>query len=78
MSIAGVRQLKVLTIRFCQYGGSSRGVRDFLTSRLAQFKEENPTLTVNVVAKNGQHPILIGEYRTCLVAFCCSPILFLT
>uniref|UniRef100_A0A6B2LLD5 Large ribosomal subunit protein mL43 n=1 Tax=Arcella intermedia TaxID=1963864 RepID=A0A6B2LLD5_9EUKA len=63
MSYSGVLALKRITIRYCQHGGSSRGVREFLASKeKKQFEEENPHCEVVVFKQNGKHPLLLGEY----------------
>ncbi|MDP2436438.1 MAG: hypothetical protein Q8P67_11885 [archaeon] len=65
MSIAGVRQLKTLIVRYCEYGGSSKGARMFIETQLPKIKEDNPDLKVRVEKVNGKHPILVGQYRMC-------------
>ena len=62
MSIDGVRQLTTLIIRYCEFGGSSKGIRMFLHNGLAQFQQENPDLKVKIEKVNGKHPILRGDY----------------
>ncbi|KAL3838177.1 hypothetical protein ACJIZ3_022768 [Penstemon smallii] len=46
MSLRGVWQLQKLVVSFCNWGGSSRGIRAFMESHLPAFKETNPQLEV--------------------------------
>ncbi|XP_051140113.1 54S ribosomal protein L51, mitochondrial [Andrographis paniculata] len=63
MSLRGVWQLQKLIVRFCDWGGSSRGIRAFMESQLPAFKENNPQLEVVTELKRGHHPYLKGLYR---------------
>ncbi|KAK1393028.1 large ribosomal subunit protein mL43 isoform X2 [Apium graveolens] len=63
MSQRGVWQLKKLVVSYCNWGGSSRGVREFMESKLPAFKESNPQLEVETKHIGGQHPHLEGIYR---------------
>ena len=48
----GVHQLKNIRLYFCDFGGSSLGVRDYLKSeRLAQFMEKNEHLKLEIYLK---------------------------
>ncbi|OQS05266.1 hypothetical protein THRCLA_20669 [Thraustotheca clavata] len=65
MATRGVWQLEKLTIRYCQYGGSSRYVRDLLKDpRFLQFVQENPQVTFETRLKGNSHPVIIGDYIT--------------
>ncbi|XP_009790294.1 large ribosomal subunit protein mL43 isoform X2 [Nicotiana tabacum] len=46
MALRGVWQLKKLVVSYCNWGGSSRGIRAFMESELPAFKEQNPQLEV--------------------------------
>jgi len=46
MSIRGVRQLKGLTLRYCDWGGSSRGARAFIQDNLIEWATKNPAVEV--------------------------------
>ncbi|OQR84218.1 hypothetical protein ACHHYP_13716 [Achlya hypogyna] len=65
MATRGVWQLEKLTIRYCQYGGSSRYVREMLKDpRFLNFVAENPQVTFSTELKGNRHPVLIGDYIT--------------
>ncbi|ETI34332.1 hypothetical protein F441_18932 [Phytophthora nicotianae CJ01A1] len=65
MATKGVWQLKQVTIRYCQHGGSSRYVRQLLgDERFLKFVEENPQVQFETELKGARHPILIGDYVT--------------
>ncbi|CAH8359756.1 unnamed protein product [Eruca vesicaria subsp. sativa] len=63
MALRGVWQLKKLVVSYCNWGGSSRGIRAFMESELPALIEKNPQLEVVTELSRGQHPYLKGEYR---------------
>ncbi|XP_060185429.1 large ribosomal subunit protein mL43-like isoform X1 [Lycium barbarum] len=63
MALRGVWQLKKLVVSYCNWGGSSRGIRAFMESELPAFKEKNPQLEVVTELNRGQHPFLKGLYK---------------
>ncbi len=65
MATRGVFQCKQLTLRYCEHGGSSKAVRDYLASgRLLEWAKERPSVNIKVRVKNGRHPNLQAEYLT--------------
>ncbi|KAK4857324.1 hypothetical protein QYF36_026931 [Acer negundo] len=63
MALRGVWQLQKLVVSYCNWGGSSRGIRAFMESHLPEFKESNPQLEVVTELIRGQHPHLKAFYR---------------
>nr|GLL45831.1 54S ribosomal protein L51, mitochondrial-like [Ipomoea trifida] len=63
MALRGVWQLQKLVVSYCDWGGSSRGLRAFIESHLPAFKEVNPHLEVVTELNRGQHPFLKGLYK---------------
>jgi len=59
----GINQLKNIRLYFCDFGGSSTGVRDFLKSNeLANFVTKNEHLNIEVFLKRGNHPYMSSTY----------------
>lgn len=51
-----------ITVQYCNWGGSSQGVRDILTNgKLNSFAKENASIFIEIVKKSG-HPKLIFNY----------------
>lgn len=61
---AFVLPCKRITITYCNFGGSSSGIRDFLRQRLPNFAEKYPEVEFRILEKPGKHPVLKGEYST--------------
>jgi large subunit ribosomal protein L43 len=69
MATRGIPQLQKLYIRYCEHGGSSNAVREYLTrppktSHLIDFANQNPHVKIIVKPRNGHHPYIQGEYIT--------------
>lgn len=53
---------KKITLQYCNWGGSSDGMRKYLVSkRLDKIAQENPHIQFEVIRKSG-HPIIRAEY----------------
>lgn len=65
MATRGVKQLQKLQIFFCEHGGSSNAIREYIKSgRIVTFASENPTVEVAARLRNGKHPYVKAEYLT--------------
>lgn len=54
---------KKITLQYCNWGGSSQGMRDFLTSkRLDSLSKKYPFIQFEILRKSG-HPIIRGQYN---------------
>ena len=62
MSLKGVRQMKELVIRYSDYDGSSKGIREWMRTNLVKFAETNPELMIKTELKRCVHPFLRGNY----------------
>lgn len=65
MATRGVYQLTKLKIFYCEHGGSSRFIREFLSSgKILTWAEAHPSVQVDVLVRNGHHPYVKGDYLT--------------
>ncbi len=56
MSNRGVRQLRKLSVFFCDWGASSNGVRELLGStQLKEFHQNNPHVDLEFIIKSNHH-----------------------
>ena len=63
MANRGVPQLKYLRLYFCDFGGSSQGVRQFLQSQESvEYMEKNPHVKLEIYMRRGKHPYLSSTY----------------
>jgi large subunit ribosomal protein L43 len=59
----GVPQLKNIRLYFCDYGGSSLGVRNALQSpQLVNLMKENPHLQLEISMRRNFHPYISSTY----------------
>ena len=65
MATRGIKQLTKLKVFFCEHGGSSSSVRDYISrGNIIQFAQQNPTVEVIAQLRNGKHPYILAEYLT--------------
>lgn len=63
MASRGIFQLKNITFLFCDWGGSSKGAREFLESDiLKEFMSKNPQISFDFFMKRGSHPFIQAHY----------------
>ncbi len=74
MATRGIKQLKNLQIVYCEHGGSSSNIRQYLSStpssstssktanKIISFCQSNPTVQVSTKLRNGKHPYIKAEY----------------
>jgi large subunit ribosomal protein L43 len=62
MSLRGVRQLRELVIRYSDYDGSSKGIREWMSKYLLSFAEKNPKLQITAEKVRCKHPYLRGNF----------------
>lgn len=63
MATRGVVQLQKLTLKYCEYGGSSRAMREYLSNgKLVEWATQHPETAIEVKVANGHHPLVEGDY----------------
>ena len=65
MATRGIKQLKHIQIVYCEHGGSSSSIRQYLsspTSKIISFCQSNPSVQVSTKLRNGKHPYVKAEY----------------
>lgn len=65
MATRGVFQLQKLSVYYCEVGGSSQAVRDYLASgQLVEWARVRPHVQIDVRVRNGHHPHVKADYLT--------------
>mmetsp|Transcript_3480 Transcript_3480/g.8672 ORF Transcript_3480/g.8672 Transcript_3480/m.8672 type:complete len:117 (-) Transcript_3480:123-473(-) len=62
MARHGAWQLKQLTLKYCEFSGSSRGVREFVDNMLPAFTRKHPQYDVVAEVRRGRHPFVKGDF----------------
>jgi large subunit ribosomal protein L43 len=58
----GVWQCRRMVLSYCERGGSSKGVRNFLETMLVPFAEHNPQISIQVAIRPHRYPQVVAEY----------------
>jgi large subunit ribosomal protein L43 len=65
MATRGVFQLTKLTLHYCEVGGSSRAMREYLgNGQLVSWASNHPHVSIEVKRRNGHHPFVHADYLT--------------
>ena len=51
-----------MTLKFCKFGGSSKGVRDFIENKIVDYSRSNPGVVVYLKPRRHKSPVLTCEY----------------
>ena len=63
MATRGVTQLQKLTLKYCEHGGSSRAMREYIgNGQLAAWAARHPETDIEVMVRNGHHPNVQADY----------------
>jgi large subunit ribosomal protein L43 len=63
MSSRGILQIKKIKLAFCDWGGSSNGVRQFFKNdEFYNFVNSNPTIDFEFLIRRGRHPFIRAIY----------------
>lgn len=62
MATRGVFQLQKVKVMYCDCGGSSRGVRDFIREKIVDFAKKAPSVEIVTGLRRGHHPYIEGQY----------------
>lgn len=65
MATRGVFQLSKVTLHYCEVGGSSRAMREYIgNGQLASWATSHPHVSIEVKRRNGHHPYVHADYLT--------------
>jgi large subunit ribosomal protein L43 len=62
MATRGVPQLQRIMIRYCDWGGSSSGMRDFIGRELVGFARTVPQCEIVTEVRRNRHPMIKADY----------------
>ncbi|CAN6647888.1 large ribosomal subunit protein mL43 [Trichomonascus vanleenenianus] len=57
-----IQPCKKITLRYCNWGGSSQGMRELLRKDIRSIAASHPKVEFHLARDPGKHPILKGEY----------------
>ncbi|CAG8674611.1 17883_t:CDS:2 [Acaulospora morrowiae] len=55
-------QCRKIEFNYCERSGSSRGMIEYLKSRLISFAKKNPQIEIIVTPRPSKHPLIRGTY----------------
>lgn len=65
MATRGIFQLTKLRLNYCEVGGSSRAMREYLgNGELSNWASSHPHVSIEVKRRNGHHPVVHADYLT--------------
>lgn len=65
MATRGVFQLTKLYINYCEHGGSSQALREYISNgKLVAWATAHPHVEIAVNRRNGKHPFVEADYLT--------------
>ena len=65
MATRGIFQLRKLTLKYCEVGGSSRAMRDYIgDGHLVKWATERQHISIEVVRQQNRHPVVHADYLT--------------
>ncbi|KAJ4356612.1 39S ribosomal protein L51, mitochondrial [Didymosphaeria variabile] len=53
---------KRITLRYCDWAGSSKGMNAYLKTQLGVFAKRNPQIEIQVYKKHNHHPVITANY----------------
>ncbi|EKG16861.1 hypothetical protein MPH_05842 [Macrophomina phaseolina MS6] len=59
---AFILQCKRLDFHYCDWAGSSKGMKSFLEHKLAAFAKANPSIEITVSPRPRKEPVIKGHY----------------
>ncbi|KIW03848.1 uncharacterized protein PV09_05147 [Verruconis gallopava] len=68
---AHIIQCKKLDFHYCDHGGSSKGMKAFLTHQLPAFARANASIEMAVSPRPNHHPVIRGHYTNGAVKAIC-------
>lgn len=62
MAKRGAQLLRQLQFRYCDWGGSSKGIREYLKDQLPTFVSANPDVSIKQLVVRNKHPVVQATY----------------
>eukprot|EP01024_Parvocaulis_polyphysoides_P067736 TRINITY_DN8140_c0_g1_i1.p2 TRINITY_DN8140_c0_g1~~TRINITY_DN8140_c0_g1_i1.p2 ORF type:complete len:141 (+),score=13.45 TRINITY_DN8140_c0_g1_i1:46-468(+) len=71
MSWRGVYQITKMSFIYCDWGGSSRGARQFIEENLPLLKYKRPWLKFETQVRRNRHPLITSTYKSGRFRYVC-------